>query len=64
MTSLDIFLERITFIIYVEKRPFCFKDFLAFEHNGKDYKFEHGTIRNIFSKLKEMGKIELVYNSV
>jgi hypothetical protein len=63
MTSLDIILERIACIVYVEKRPFCFKDFLAFEHNGKDYRYKHGTIRNIFSELKKVGQIKPVYNA-
>lgn len=51
-------------IVTLERRPFCFKDFLSFEYNGKEYSYKYGTIRNIFSMLKKEGKIERVYQSV
>ena len=63
MSSIDIFLESMANIVYIEKRPFSYRDFLFFEYEGKDYRFEHGTIRNIFSKLRKGGKIELAYRS-
>ncbi len=63
MTSIDIFLERMAGFVYVDKRPFCYTDFLFFEHEGKDYRYGHGTIRNIFSELRKEGKIERVYKS-
>ncbi len=63
MTSIDIFLERMGCIVFLENRPFCYRDFLNFELNGRDHKFKHGTIRNNFSKLKKDGKIEFVYQS-
>jgi hypothetical protein len=64
MTSNNIFLERMAVFAFVDKRPFCYKDFLFFEHDGKYRKYQHGTIRNIFSKLHKEGKIELVYQSM
>jgi len=63
MSAVDIFLEHMAVIVFIEKRTFSYKDFLSFEYNSKEYKFEHGTIRNIFSKLKQEGKIERVYRS-
>jgi hypothetical protein len=64
LTTADIFLERMAVLVYVEKRPFCFRDFLFFEHEGKEYRYEHGTIRNLFAKLRKQGKIEFVYQSL
>ena len=63
MNSIDIFLERMAIIVFTENRPFCYLDFLKFELNGQEYKFAHGTIRNIFSQLQKDGKIEFVYQS-
>ncbi len=64
MNSTDIFLERMAIIVYGdESRPFSFRDFLRFEHNGLQYKYTHGTIRNIFSILRKQQKIEKVYQS-
>jgi hypothetical protein len=64
LDTIEIFLEKMYEIMSIEERPFCFKDFLAFEYKGEDYCYKHGTIRNIFSKLKNEGKIERVYQSV
>ncbi len=50
-------------IVYVERRPFSYRDFLSFEQIGKTYKFDHRTIRNYFSKLRKQGKIEVVYRT-
>ena len=63
MSTRDVFLERMAVFAFVEKRPFCFRDFLLFEHEGKEYRFGHGTIRNIFAKLRKDGKIEFVYQT-
>src|SRR6476660_5822445 len=57
------FLEKIKDIVHNEQRPSCFRDFLFFELDGKEYRYKYGTIRNILSKLRQMGKIERVYNS-
>lgn len=62
--SLDLFLARMARIVHDERRPFSYKDFLSFEHDGISYRFEHGTIRNYFSRLRKQGKIELVYTSI
>ena len=50
-------------LVYIEKRPFSYRDFLLFEHEGKTQHYEHGTIRNIFSKLGKKHKIERIYQS-
>jgi len=63
MNTVDIFLEHMAVIVFIEKRTFSYKDFLSFDYDGKGYKFEHGTIGNIFSKLKQEGKIERTYRS-
>ncbi len=61
--SLELFLERMKQIVNEEKRPFCYRDFLSFDHNEIAYKFDHGTIRNYFSILKKQGKIEHLYTT-
>ena len=63
MATEDIFLERIADIVYVQKRPFSYIDFLFFEYEGKEYRFKHESIRNIFSRLRKKGQIELAYKS-
>src|SRR5690349_20023820 len=50
-------------IVLIEGRPFCFRDFLDFEVDGKKYKMKLGTIRNKISKLKKNGLIQLEYYS-
>jgi hypothetical protein len=64
MNSIDIFLERMANIVFLEYRPFCHKDFLSFELNEKEYKYAYGTIRNIFSKLRKKNKIEFIYKQL
>jgi len=63
LSTLVILLDRMFQIVNSEKRPFSFRDFLLFDYHGITYRFEHGTIRNIFSKLRKQGKIEHVYTS-
>ena len=63
MKAEEILLMKMADIVFVDKRPFSFKDFLMFEHEEQTYKFDHGTIRNILSQLKKEGKIELDYKS-
>lgn len=63
MNAEEILLMKMADIVFVEKRPFCYLDFLCFEHEGQSYKFKHGTIRNIFSKLQKRGDIVLDYRS-
>lgn len=61
--SLTVFLSRNNAIVYSEHRLFSYRDFLYFELDGVTYRFEHGTIRNYFSKLKRLGKIKHIYTS-
>jgi hypothetical protein len=59
----DAMYEHMKYIVFVEKRPFSFKDFYRFEVNGKEYKMEHGTFRNKISKLNRNGMVCLDYYS-
>ena len=64
MTELDdAMLEHMAYIVFVERRPFTFKDFFRFTVNSKEYKMKHGTFRNKISKLNKNGTVELLYNS-
>ena len=64
MTKFDDALEEnMAYIVLSERRPFCYRDFLKFEVNGKGYGLTHGTFRNKISKLKKCGKVELSYYS-
>jgi|SRR5215831_4708764 len=51
-------------LVLIEKRPFCYIDFLDFEVDGKRYKMTHGTFRNKISTFIKNGLIELEYYSV
>ena len=61
MVSEGIILMKMADIVFVEHKPFCYRDFLSFEYEDQQYKFEHGTIRNIFSQLQKKGDIEKEY---
>jgi|tagenome__1003787_1003787.scaffolds.fasta_scaffold18670674_1 hypothetical protein len=61
MNTEEIILMKLPDIVFVDKRPFCYEDFLTFEYNGKEYKFEYGTIRNIFSNLYKNRDMEKEY---
>lgn len=50
-------------LVPVEKRPFCYRDFLDFEVDGKTYSMTHGTFRNKISKLVMTGYAQLEYYS-
>jgi hypothetical protein len=50
-------------IVHCENRPFSYRDFLAFEVNGQEYRMTHGTYRNKIVALKKEGKVELAYNA-
>jgi hypothetical protein len=63
IVNLEIFLAKMKEITYEENRPFSYKDFLSFDHNGITYKYRHGTIRNIFSILKNQGLIDIAFKS-
>jgi len=64
MSELDeAMLEHMANIIFSEKRPFSYKDFLNFEVNGKEFGMVHKTFRNKISKLKKSGEVEDSYHS-
>jgi hypothetical protein len=50
-------------LVRVEKRPFCFRDFLDFEVDGKKYSMTHGTYRNKISQYVKNGYAQLEYYS-
>lgn len=47
----------------IEKRPFCYHDFLSFTVDEIDYSMKHGTFRNKISQLIKKGEVERLYNS-
>lgn len=49
MSNLDAMLELMAIIVFIEHRPFSYKDFLEFTINNKIYKIAYGTIRNNIS---------------
>lgn len=55
--------ENMAYIVLSERRPFCYRDFLKFNVNNKEYGMKHGTFRNKISKLMKNGKVELSYYS-
>ncbi len=60
MTELnDAMMEHMAFIVHIEHRPFCYKDFRYFEVNAKPYSMTHGTFRNKISKLIQNGEVEI-----
>lgn len=60
MTELeDIMREQMAFIVHIEHRPFCYKDFLDFEVNRRSYRISHGTFRNKISKMIQNGEVEV-----
>ena len=50
-------------LVLIEKRPFCYLDFLDFEVDGKRYSMTHGTFRNKISTLIKDGLVQLEYYS-
>ncbi len=55
--------KRIAHLVLVEKRPFCYLDFLDFEVGGEHYSMAHGTFRNKISVLARTEYIVLQYRS-
>jgi hypothetical protein len=58
--AMKMYMQR---LVRVEGRPFCFRDFLDFEVDGKKYNMSHGTFRNKISKLMNDGFVKLQYCS-
>jgi hypothetical protein len=50
-------------IVRLEKRPFCYRDFLEFEVDGIRYSMTHGTFRNKISTFIKNGLVQLVFYS-
>jgi hypothetical protein len=50
-------------LVLIEKRPFCFRDFLEFEVDGKKYSMTHGTFRNKILAFMKNGYVQLEYYS-
>lgn len=50
-------------LVRIEKRPFCFRDFLDFEVEGERYGMTHGTFRYKISQYVRNGYIQLEYYS-
>jgi hypothetical protein len=64
MRKLDeVMLNHIKNIVFVEKRPFSYLDFLSFNVRGEKYTMSHGTFRNKMSRLVRKGIAELEYKS-
>jgi hypothetical protein len=55
--------EHMAYIVLSENRPPCFRDFLCFEVDGKEYRMKASTFRNKISRLRKSGDVELDYNS-
>jgi hypothetical protein len=60
---LHAFKLKMNEIVLEEQRPFYFGDFAEFEVLGEHYRMEHGTFRNIISKLKKAGQVKLAFRS-
>ena|SRR5215831_17301767 len=54
---------KIREIVLVEERPFTSSDFREFEIAGQKHHMTDGTFRNLISKLKKSGEVELAYRS-
>jgi hypothetical protein len=60
MTELDdVMREHMAYIVYIEHRPFSFKDFRSFQVNEKQYTMKHGTFRNKISQMMQNDEVEI-----
>ncbi|MGA8844106.1 MAG: hypothetical protein WB511_11030 [Nitrososphaeraceae archaeon] len=59
----DAMQEHMAYLVFSEKRPFSYIDFLQFEVDGKIYGMKHGTFRNKITKLRKKGEVERLYCS-
>jgi hypothetical protein len=60
---LHAFKLKINGIVLREQRPFCIMDLREFDVEGASYHMTDGTFRNIVSKLKKAGQVELAFKS-
>ena len=51
------------YLVYEERRPFSFLDFLRFEVDQQEYHMTHGTFRNNVSTFIKEGLVEVSYKS-
>jgi len=64
MSELDDAMEgHMAYVVFKERRPYSYRDFLHFEVEGQEYGMVHGTFRNKVSRLIKAGVVELSYNS-
>jgi hypothetical protein len=64
MSELDQAMEKhMAYLVDIENRPFCYRDFMVFEVEEKEYRMSHGTYRNKITALKKTEKVELAYNA-
>lgn len=64
LSDLDDAMEvHMAYIVFIEGRPFSYKDFVWFQVDNKDYGMNHGTFRNKIVVLKKSEVVELDYNS-
>jgi hypothetical protein len=55
--------EHMAYLVFSEKRPFSYHDFMRFEVERNEYRMTHGTYRNKILKLKKEGVVELAYRT-
>src|SRR5687768_17791364 len=64
MTDLDQAMEKhMANVVHCENRPFSYRDFMAFEVDGQEYRMSHGTYRNKILGLTKSGKVEKAYSA-
>ncbi len=64
MSQLDeLMMKHMKYLVYVERRPFTFRDFQYFCLDGVEYGIKHGTYRNKISILLKVGKVEVAFRS-
>jgi hypothetical protein len=54
---------HIHYLVYDERKPFSYLDFMNFEVGGHEFKMSHGTFRNSISRLVREGLVEISYRS-
>jgi abortive infection bacteriophage resistance protein len=60
MTELDDAMkEHMAYLVYIEPKPFSYKNFVYFEVNGKSYRMKHGTFGSKISNLIQNGEVEI-----
>jgi hypothetical protein len=59
----DAMVKHMTYLVYTEKRPFSYRDFMQFEVDGKQHTMTHRTFRNKISDFIKKGIAEVEYKS-